>query len=271
MQLADLLQQPHALPVAPEVAARLIATFDQEDVDLGSIALIIQRDPALAATVLRQANSSFFRLLRPVATVQDAVMVLGLNKVRALVISAALNQSFHAISGVNLEAFWQYSLAAAALARVLSAQRGLDENIAFTTALLHGMGELVMHMGMPEWMHTLDERVPMFKVQRAEVQYQLLGYSYAEVGAALAAHWRLPREMAQAIEQHTRPIKDGQDLSPLPAVVHMAVWRACVWASGNRQDDLIHTYPDGVGLLLDLDPDTLVQQDLPVLRNLQQV
>lgn len=268
MQLAELLKQPHALPVAPEVAARLIETFDKENVDLPSIALIIQRDPALAATLLRQANSSFFRLIRPVATVQDAVMVLGLTKVRALVISAALNQSFHAISGVNLDAFWQCSLASAVLARFISASHGLSESIAFTTALLHGMGELVMHMGMPEWMHTFDERVPMFSPHRADAQYQTLGYSYAEVGAALALHWRLPREMVLAIGQHTRPL-DGEDQSPLPAVVHMAAWRACVFASGNRLDDLIHTYPDAVGLLLDMDPDTLVQQDLPVLRDIQ--
>ena len=144
MRLEDLLKAPQALPVVPEVAAQLIATFEDDDVGLSDIADIVEREPVLVAKVLRQANSAYFRLLRPVGTVRDALMILGLNKVRALAIGSVVNDSFHAVGGMNLDHFWHYSLATSQVARFICEPLSMDENIAFTTGLLHGIGELVM-------------------------------------------------------------------------------------------------------------------------------
>lgn len=267
MRFDDLLKVPQALPPVPEVAARLIESFESDDVDVGSIAAQIDRDPALAAKVLQQANASFFRLLRPVATVPDATMVLGLNRVRALVMAVVLNESFKTVRGIDLDAFWRYSLGSAVLARYICGPLRLDENIAFTVGLLHGVGELVMHAAMPDEMHTFNAQVPLLAVGRSEAQYQAFGYSYAEVGAALARSWRLPAPMSDAIERHTRPLATDAP-QPLAAVLHLAAWRARVFVSGNDQDLLIHTYPDDVGLLLDIDPDHLVMQAIPPLQDL---
>lgn len=257
MRLSDLLRQPQSLPVVPEVAARLIATFQNDDVDLATVAADVERDPALAAGLLRQANSSFFRLVRPVHSVRDAVMVLGLTKVRSLVLVAALQDRFERVQGVDLEAFWRYSFAAATVARLVCVSRRLDENVAYTAALLHAVGELVLHMGMPEAMLPLDREAPLLGLGRTAVQYRELGYSYAEVGAALGKHWHLPRLLVTAIEQHGTPLQH-EPVEPLAAVLHMAAWRARVLVAGNRAEDLIHTYPDNVGELLELDPDWLV-------------
>jgi HD-like signal output (HDOD) protein len=267
MRLDELLRHPQSLPVAPEVAARVIATFDNEDIDLGTIAGDIEHDPAMAARLLRQANSSFFRLMRPANSVRDAVAVLGLNKVRALVIGAAMNNSFHAVTAIDLDKFWHYSFAAATVGRLICAPRRLDENIAFTAALLHGVGELVMHMGMPETMQKINRETPLMALNRAPAEYQALGYSYAEAGAALARHWKLPGLLVSAIEQHGNPL-EREPLEPLAAVVHMAAWRARVLVSGNKPDDLIHSYPDSVGEILGLDPDLLVAPDVAGLDEL---
>lgn len=263
MRLQDLLKAPQALPVVPEVAAQLIATFEDDDVGLSDIADIVEREPVLVAKVLRQANSAYFRLLRPVGTVRDALMILGLNKVRALAIGSVVNDSFHAVGGMNLDHFWHYSLATSQVARFICEPLSMDENIAFTTGLLHGIGELVMHAGMPEVMARVDRSLPLLALARAERQYEILGYSYAEVGAALAREWRLPKAMGDAIGAHTRPL-DQAEPQPLAAVVHLAAWRARVRGSGDDIEHLIHTYPDEVGVLLGIDPDRLVTKDLAV-------
>lgn len=268
MKLDQLLRRPEALPVVPELAARLIHTFQEEDVDLTEVGTAIEHDPVMAARLLRQANSSLFRLVRPVGTVRDAVLVLGLNKVRALVIGAAMNGSFHAVSGIHLDRFWQYSFVAASMAKWICAPRRLDENVAFTAALLHGVGELVMHMGMPETMQGINTAIDPLHFERAQVEYQALGYCYAEAGAALASHWRLPRLLVLAIEQHGRPLVHDP-VEPLSAVVHMASWRARLFMAGNRRDELIHTYPDDVGEVLELDPDLLVAEDVAGLDALE--
>lgn len=261
MRLQALLQHPDALPVVPEVAARLIATFGRDDVDLDSITADLERDPALVARLLRQANSALFRLLRPVHSARDAVMVLGFNRVRALVVAAAVQSRFPAPPGMDLERFWSYSFVAASVARRVCVPRRLDDNVAFTAALLHAVGELVMHQVMPEVMRDLDRTCPWYALERAGAEYQALGYAYAEVGAALAQHWRLPRLLVQAIEQHLAPLH-RESADPLAAVVHLAAWRARVWALGNQRDMLIHTYPDALGELLQLDPDLLVDPDV---------
>ena len=257
MRLEELLQRPEALPVVPEVAARLIATFGQDEVDLSDVAHQLERDPALAARVLQQANSALFRLLRPVSSVRDAVWVLGLNRLRALVLAAAVQSRFPSPPGIGLERFWAYSFVAASLARQVCAPRRLDDAVAFTAALLHAVGELVMHQIMPSRMLPIEAQTPWWSLQRPQAERQVLGYTDAEVGAALAGHWRLPRALVQAIEAHTHPLRhDPPD--PLAAVLHMVAWRARVWCLGNDRDTLIHSYPDAVGELLQLDPDILV-------------
>lgn len=267
MELQALLKTPQALPAVPEVAAQLIATFEVDDVDLASIARLIAQDPVLSGKLLQQANSSFFRRLRPAATVQDALAVLGLNKVRALVLAATLNQQFARVAGVDLPAFWNYSLATAALARYITEPLALDDNIAFTTGLLHAVGELVLHMGMPVQMANLGREVPLMDLKRAQGQYAAFGYSYAEVGAALAQDWRLPKPMVDAVRFHAHPLEASEG-QPLAAVLHLAAWRARAFVAGLPQDALIYTYPDTVGLVLDVDPDRLVPLDISPLQNL---
>jgi HD-like signal output (HDOD) protein len=267
MRLDALLKQPHALPTAPRVALRLVRTFEAEDVDLTEIAEEIETDPALTARVLQQANSSLFRLMRPVATVRDAVMVLGLNKVRALVLAMAMNNSFKGVEGLDLEVFWRYSLCTATLARYICQPLRLDENIAFTAGLLHGVGELVMHMGMPVYMQQLDAGLPLLDLERARRQKEALGYSYAAVGAELAREWRLPKALVEVIGQHDRPL-EADPPQPLAAVLHLAAWRARVQFSATPRETLIYTYPDAVGLLLGIDPDSLVTDDIPPLHGL---
>ncbi|TSE32650.1 HDOD domain-containing protein [Tepidimonas charontis] len=256
MSLQALLQRPEALPVVPEVAAELIRTFRQDDVDLATVAGVLERDPALAARVLRQANSAFFRLLRPVHSVREAVQVLGLNRVRALTLAAAVQQRFPAPAGIDLERFWAYSFGAASLARRLCAPRRLDDNVAFTAALLHAVGELVMHQLQAPQMLALEQRAAWWSLPRPALEYEVLGYSYAEVGAALCEHWRLPRLLVVAIAQHLEPLA-AEPAEPLAAVVHLTAWRARVWMHGNRPNDLIHTYPDAISEVLGVDPDFL--------------
>lgn len=267
-RLQALFRQPQALPSAPEVAARLIATFGQEDVDIVAVARDIDRDPVMAAKVLQRANSAFFRLLRPVATSRDALMVLGLNKVRALVINTALNDCFHAVGTLNLDRYWRHSLVAATLARYIAYPLRMDENLAFTAGLLHGIGELVLHAGLPEAMIQVDRELDLLDLRRAALEQQVLGFCHAEAGAELARRWHFPQRLVDALAQQVAPLEAPQP-EPLAALVHLAVWRACIHGSTGDADRLIHTYPDAVGLAMGLDHDVLVNEDVPVLRELE--
>ena len=267
-RLQALFKQPQALPSAPEVAARLIATFGQDDVDVVAVARDIDRDPVMAAKVLQRANSAFFRLLRPVSTSRDALMVLGLNKVRALVINTALNDCFHAVGTLNLDRYWHHSLVAATLARYIAYPLRMDENLAFTAGLLHGIGELVLHAGLPEAMTEIDRELDLLDPRRAAMEQQVLGFSHADAGAELARRWHFPQRLVDALAQQVSPLEAPQP-EPLAALVHLAVWRACIHGTPGDADRLIHTYPDALGLAMGLDHDVLVTEDVPPLRELE--
>lgn len=264
MQLEKLLKQPNALPSAPKVVRKLIETFDQEEVDVMLAASLIEDDPVLTAKLLKMANSAFFGLTRSVSNAREAINVLGLIKVRALVIAASLGEGLHCVGSVNLNQFWRYSLNTANLSRYLALPIHIDENTAFTSGLIHGIGELVMHIGMPEAMIDLDRSIPMLDLKRATAERGLFGYSYAEVGAALAREWRFPKRMVNAIEHHNAPF-ENDTYEPIAGVVHIASWRARAEEQSMRSELLINTYPDPVGLVLGIDPDTVVGEEIPAL------
>jgi HD-like signal output (HDOD) protein len=264
MQIEKLLRQPGALPSAPKIVRKLIETFEQEEVDIMQAAIYIESDPVLTAKLLKLANSAFFGLQRSVTTARDAINVMGLIKVRALVIAASLGDCYHMVGSVNLNQFWRYSLNTANISRYLALPIKIDENTAFTAGLIHAVGELLMHVGMPEAMIDLERSVPMLDLKRASAERGLFGYNYADVGAALAREWRFPRKMINAIEHQGAPF-DNDVYEPIAGVIHIASWRARAEELDLRSESLISTYPDPIGIALGIDPDSVVGEEIPAL------
>lgn len=264
MNLDKLLKQPNTLPSAPKVIRKLIDTFNQEEVDILYVASLIEDDPVLTAKLLKMANSAFFGLHRSVTNARDAINVMGLIKVRALVIGASLGEGFHSVGSVNLNQFWRYSMNAANLSRYIALPIKIDESTAFTAGLVHGIGELMMHVAMPEAMLDLDRSIPMLDLKRARAEQGLFGYSYAEVGAALAREWKFPKKMIDAIQHQTAPF-DNDVYEPIAGVIHVASWRARAQELSLGSEGLINTYPDPVGVALGIDPDIIIGEDIPAL------
>jgi HD-like signal output (HDOD) protein len=259
MRLDALLKRPNALPTAPKVAAQLIATFDQEDVDTQMVAKCVAGDPVLTARLLKLANSSFFGLTRSVSNVNEAMNVLGLVKVRALVIGAILDQNFHSVPGMRLEQFWRYSGNTANLARHIALPIRVDENTAFTAGLIHAIGELIMHVGMPEEMMKISEITEPLGLRRAAAELQAFGYCYADVGAELARNWRFPKPIVNAIQYQLAPF-DNDVYEPIAGVIHLAAWRARAVELELDEQAMINSYPDPVGVVLGVDPDRLMDE-----------
>ena len=260
MHLDKLLKQPQALPSAPKVVRQLIETFDQEDVDAMRVASLIEDDPVLTARVLKTANSAFFGLTRNVANAREAINVLGLIKVRALVIAASLGEGFHTVGGVNLNQFWRYSLNTANLSRYIALPIRIDENTAFTAGLIHGIGILIMHIAMPDELGPVDMGTPPLDLQRASAEMAAFGYSYAEVGAGMVEKWQFPPEMVSALANQVSPF-EGEAYDPLAGLLHLASWRARAEELQLDNNGLAATFPDMVGLTLGLDLDSVLGKD----------
>lgn len=241
MKLDDLFSKPHNLPAIPKIVQELITSFNDENASIESIARTLTSDPVLSAKLLKTANSAYYQRSRSVETVNQAMMMLGFNTVRTIVISAGLVGGYKAVEGMDLKAFWRYSLQTAATSRWLSKRAGQEDvEQAFTAGLMHAIGQLVMHCAMPQEMGAIDAVCNPFSPQRLEVEHQRLQFDYATVGAELSRRWNFPQAYTDAIEHFPSPSATlrGDAFDPIAAVVNLGVWLARTSAGHSSPEDL---------------------------------
>lgn len=258
--LTELLASRAALPSIPKVIALLLNELDREEPELVKISQLINTDPVLATRLLQLANSAQFQLSSKISSVSEALALMGLNQVKTLATAAAIAGAFSAIPGMDMRQFWRYSLNTAKLARALGGMVQQNQPAAFTAGLIHATGELVLHLGLPNAMATLDQQVPPLGLKRAGAERKLLGFCYADVGAGFARSWQFPAPIVDALEHQYAPF-DNDVYEPMAGVLHLAAWRARAWEANYDEQDLIDNFPDVVALTLGIDIDMALQQD----------
>ncbi|MEZ5645231.1 MAG: HDOD domain-containing protein [Burkholderiaceae bacterium] len=260
MQLEALLNYPRALPTMPRSVSDLLAEMNKEDPSPKRVGDLIARDPALTTRVLRLSNSAFFRVSRKIGNADEAVSLLGMTHVRSLVMAAALGASFKAIPGMDLKQFWRYSLRVADISRSLAGILRQNEGNAFTAGLIHCIGELVMHIAMPDAMAPIDMMTSPLDLQRSLAESNAFGYTYADVGAGMVEKWQFPAEMVSALKHQLAPF-EGENYDTLAGILHLASWRARAEEIQLDENGLVATFPDMVGLSLGLDLDSVLGKD----------
>lgn len=221
----DLFKKSQQLPTIPKVAQELIATFDQPDVAIDDIAKKISLDQAISAKVLRLANTAQFGGNRQVASIREAVMMLGFNSLRTLVLACSFVDSFRMPKGFDVKQFWQHSFRIAAVCKWLAcfshpSSNKPDAEIAFTCGLLHEIGDLLIMNEHPTAFTNIDNSVRL-GANRAELEHTLLGFTYCEVGAELANRWRFPDAIVNAVRHQAAP-EQAQPFSAYAGLIFLA-------------------------------------------------
>lgn len=260
MELNALLAHPFVLPSLPRAVALLMSELGSTEPSLRRLNQLFGSDPALAARLLEEANSAAFSAQRQVAGIPEALALLGTAQLRSLVSTAPLGTTSRSVPGMNLQHFWRYSLNTAKLARSFAGLVHHNQIAAYTAGLLHGVGELVLHMADPGRMQSVNTLVPALDPRRAKLEQHLFGYSYAHVSAGLAWRWQLPEVVVDALRHHDAPF-DNEVYEPMAAVLHLAAWRARAREAGLDERELAGSFPGEVGVALGLDIDMVLQQD----------
>ncbi|MHA7602321.1 HDOD domain-containing protein [Alicycliphilus sp. T452] len=260
MELNALLEQPFVLPSLPRAVALLMNELGSAEPSLRRLNQFFGTDPALAARLLQEANSAPFAAQRQVSGIPEALALLGVGRLRALVAAAPPGTTSRSVPGVNLQHFWRYSLYTAKLARALAGLVHHNQIAAYTAGLLHGVGELALHMADAARMQSVNTLVGPLDPRRAKLEQHLLGYCYAQVSAGLAWRWQLPDVVVDALRHHHAPF-DNDVCEPLAGVLHLATWRARAREAGLGARELAVSFPDEVGVALGLDIDMVLQQD----------
>lgn len=260
MELNALLGQPVALPSLPRTVALLMNELAQREPSLRRLNLLFGSDPVLSARLLELANAPAHQLTRQVAGISEALVLLGSAPLQTLVSSATLGTAARAVPGINLQQFWRYSLHTAKLARSLAGVVFQNPTAAYTAGLLHGLGELLIHLGNPQKAQSMNTLVLPLDMRRGKIEQRILGYSYTHVSAALAQRWLLPQVVVDALQYQAAPFENTA-YEPLAGVIHLAAWRVRGREAGLSERELAVTFPGEIGLMLGLDIDMVLQQD----------
>ncbi|HEU4628102.1 MAG TPA: response regulator [Gemmatimonadaceae bacterium] len=197
------------LPSVPRVYAALEAASARADSTVEEIAAIVEQDPALCAKVLQIVNSSFFGLSRPVTRIAQAVSYLGVDVLRALVLSHELARVAGpeiAAPDFSLSAHQSRALLTAQLARAImrTEARHLADD-AFMAGMLHDIGELLLASRAPARWRELRAAMTASGESLADVERRLGGATHATVGAYLLGLWGLPFHIVEAVAHHHTP------------------------------------------------------------------
>jgi HD-like signal output (HDOD) protein len=234
----------------PESAVRILELTGDPRTSVEQLTDVI--DPTVASKLLRLANSGYYGQRGEVATVRDAVVLLGFEAVRVAAVGTGVIASGAGLGPYDARRFWAYGLALGELsALVASAHRRVSSD-AFTAGLLHGLGRMVLaqHSGGQLLVNAValaQER----HVELSEAQIELLGTDEAALGGALAARWSLPRTLVAAVGGHgVRP-----EVQHDPESVAADTERACAFARACGLTDGIE--PPRPHSPADIDPEWL--------------
>ncbi|WP_115717427.1 HDOD domain-containing protein [Gallaecimonas mangrovi] len=221
MQLKEFFDKPHLLPNIPEIVQDLIATFNDPDPDMNRIVTDLSQDPVLSAKVLRLANSSRFGGVREIASVKEASIRLGLERLRTLVIASGLISATDSIPGLDLQAFWKKSFQTAEVCRQLAVSAGLPAEQEFTCGMLHDLGLLLLVVVDPK---EADDIMALSARQgRLQAEKSVLGFTSAEIGAELARRWHFPEPVVTGLREQFSPMQHTK-LSPEAGLIFLSTW-----------------------------------------------
>jgi len=208
------------LPSISDVTQQLIKTLNDEDAGVKEVRNIIAQDPALTAKLLRLANSAQFGLPRGVASLDEAIQMVGMAKVRALSLGACMHESFSALKGLDPHTFWQTSMACAGYTQWLAGALDMDSQQAWLTGMMLRLGELLIGQANPQALAEI-EALPYQPGDRWQREKRLIGFSEGQITAELARRWNFPMQIAQALERSFDPLVE-QAFSRLGAVLNLA-------------------------------------------------
>ena len=220
MDLKNLIDNAQKLPNIPKVVQELIESFGDENIKTEDIAKKISADQVLTAKVLRAANSAHYGGNRKVGSVSDAVFVLGFNAVRTLVLASGMTGAFKAPEGFDLPAFWHNSFAVASTCKWLAKFSKDDAETAFTCGMIHNIGELLIHIILPEECKEI-QKVVNRGGRNSDIEKNVLGFNFPEAGAELAARWKFPDAIVEAIRYQLNPLT-APEFSRFAALINLA-------------------------------------------------
>lgn len=227
-RLQALVGACDSLPSAPSLYLEIARAAESETADAAAIGKIISRDMAMCAKLLQLVNSSFFGIARRVSSIEQAVALLGIMRVKAMVLTDHIFREFVPsgdIPELSIDRLWKHSLQVAELSREISKaekQGGDRPDQAFTAGLLHDIGLLVLACRQSEAVRETCRLAREREVSAVSIEGEIIGATHGDVGGYLLRLWGLPARIVEAVALHHEPGRVNYNGLCAVTVVHAA-------------------------------------------------
>jgi HD-like signal output (HDOD) protein len=225
--LKALVSRMKKLPSLPTLYTQVITELQKPDGSIEFVARLIATDPMMTAKILQVVNSPFFGVTSEITDPGAAVMFLGTERTKSLVLMAKVFSQFDKTlcAGFSLDLLWRHCMGVGACARSLVMAETKDTRLAdmaFTAGLLHDVGKLLLAANLPEEYSNLLAQSERRNVAERQVEQEALGATHAELGACLLGMWGLPLPILRAVGWHHTPALAEDTSFSLLTAVHVS-------------------------------------------------
>ena len=210
MDILTLLDNDTSLVSFPRVYTQFQEAMSDENVSFSEIGDIIIYDSGLSARLLRIVNSAYYGFPQKIETISHAIGVIGTRQLSDLMLSTVVVDKFKSIpeSMINMESFWQHSIACGLIARELASQKeNLDPEKFFTAGMLHDIGQIILCMKLPQLSLRILLDLQTRQEPLQELEHEELGFDHAELGGKLLNKWNLSQFHVETTTFHHEPAK----------------------------------------------------------------
>jgi len=241
-----ILRTVEDLPPMPQVAQKVRQVISDPDLSFNDLAKVIETDQAIAAKVLKIANSAYYGSVGNVSSVKQASVVLGTKTlIELLNLACASGPLSKTLKGYDLAAkdLWKHSLAVAAGSRIIAKKKRAElTEDAFSAGLIHDVGKLILDRYIFERKGAFEKTVRKGMESFLNAEKQVLGFDHGEIASEVCDKWKIPQHLSQAIRYHHYPFLS--DKNELAYIVHVADVTAMMTGIGGGLDGMLYKIDD---------------------------
>lgn len=218
LEISQLFDEIDNVPQVPEIVRTLLSQVNDPNIDLAAVAKNIEQEQVLSMKVLRAVNSSYYALPRKIGSINQALVILGMEELKKLILVSSLISALPDIPGIDIEDFWIDNFRTASYAKWIAEKAGIEfSDMIFTAGLINSLGNILIHLADSDAAEDIQELIDG-GYSRVEAERLYLGFTNQEACAALCSLWLFSEDLIDTIAKSGEPLKFEQTSLPACAV-----------------------------------------------------
>lgn len=244
--IKGIIKRIDTLKPIPPVATQILTLAEDMNSSLSEIADLIKHDPVITANVLRMCNSAYFGMRRRVESVNDAILLLGLDHIIDLVLMDSISHNFryeHDGYGLGEGELWRHAVLSSYVANILTETHGsgVRKHLVFTAALVKDIGKLILGRFVAFSFEKINILVRSRGYSFNEAEKEIIGMNHEEIGALIGQKWHFSEKLTYMIRHHhlSDPSARGDSET---AMVYLADLVCMMMGMGTGVDGLAYRF-----------------------------